>query len=169
MKSGPKILFGRSSMLPLLHLHAHHNGFAVRSCFVILLNQCQTLTILRFGRDPRSTLFSAYDAQQRPKSQSTSPYRANASPYNPSSERSIHSSSNPAFGAYPGSQANGGPNNGSKFRSATPNQKGQYSDAVLNELESQNDAQLEGMSAKVRMLKDVCCAFCIATVVVEAG
>jgi hypothetical protein len=33
--------------------------------------------------------------------------------------------------------------------------RGQYSDAVLNELESQNDTQLEGMSAKVKMLKDV--------------
>jgi hypothetical protein len=33
--------------------------------------------------------------------------------------------------------------------------RGQYSDAVLDELESQNDAQVEGMTAKVRMLKDV--------------
>ncbi|KAL9066260.1 MAG: hypothetical protein Q9157_007210 [Trypethelium eluteriae] len=49
--------------------------------------------------------------------------------------------------------ANGG------FRSATPNKRGQYSDAVLNELESQNDAQVEGISAKVRMLKDVSVSF----------
>jgi len=34
--------------------------------------------------------------------------------------------------------------------------RGQYSDAVLSELEGQNDVQLEGMSAKVKMLKDVC-------------
>ncbi len=33
--------------------------------------------------------------------------------------------------------------------------RGQYSDAVLSELESQNDNELEGMSAKVKMLKDV--------------
>ena len=33
--------------------------------------------------------------------------------------------------------------------------RGQYSDAVLSELESQNDSELEGMSAKVKMLKDV--------------
>ena len=33
--------------------------------------------------------------------------------------------------------------------------RGQYSDAVLSELENQNDEQLEGMSAKVKMLKDV--------------
>lgn len=42
------------------------------------------------------------------------------------------------------------------FRSATPNRKGQYSAQVLEELESQNDAQVEGLSAKVKMLKDVC-------------
>lgn len=35
--------------------------------------------------------------------------------------------------------------------------RGQYSDAVLNELESQNDAQIEGIMGKVRVLKDVCC------------
>lgn len=45
--------------------------------------------------------------------------------------------------------------------------RGQYSDAVLNELESQNDAQVEGILGKVRVLKDVrdvptssCCCCC---------
>ena len=33
--------------------------------------------------------------------------------------------------------------------------RGQYSDAVLSELENQNDQELEGISAKVKMLKDV--------------
>lgn len=33
--------------------------------------------------------------------------------------------------------------------------RGQYSDAVLSELENQNESQIEGMSAKVKMLKDV--------------
>lgn len=33
--------------------------------------------------------------------------------------------------------------------------RGQYSDAVLSELENQNDSQIEGMSARVKMLKDV--------------
>lgn len=42
------------------------------------------------------------------------------------------------------------------FRPATPNSRGQYSDAVLNELESQNDGQVEGIMGKVRQLKDVC-------------
>lgn len=41
------------------------------------------------------------------------------------------------------------------FRPATPNRKGQYSDAVLNELESQNDAQVAGILGKVKTLKDV--------------
>lgn len=33
--------------------------------------------------------------------------------------------------------------------------RGQYSDATLNELESQNDGQVEGILGKVRILKDV--------------
>ncbi|KAJ3943918.1 protein transport protein bet1, partial [Colletotrichum tropicale] len=33
--------------------------------------------------------------------------------------------------------------------------RGQYSDAVLNELESQNDEQVEGIMGKVKMLKSV--------------
>lgn len=33
--------------------------------------------------------------------------------------------------------------------------RGQYSDATLNELESQNDGQVEGMLGKVKMLKDM--------------
>ena len=41
------------------------------------------------------------------------------------------------------------------FRPATPNKKGQYSNAVLGELESQNEDQVGEMSKKVRMLKDV--------------
>ncbi|KAK4216238.1 hypothetical protein QBC37DRAFT_417190 [Rhypophila decipiens] len=41
------------------------------------------------------------------------------------------------------------------FRPATPNRKGQYSDAVLNELESQNDSQVEGILGKVKVLKDM--------------
>ena len=36
--------------------------------------------------------------------------------------------------------------------------RGQYSDAVLSELENQNDQHLEGISAKVKMLKDVRCS-----------
>ena len=43
--------------------------------------------------------------------------------------------------------------------------RGQYSDAVLNELESQNDGQVEGIMGKVRQLKDVCCPFLITGVV----
>ncbi|KAF3203672.1 protein transport protein bet1, variant 2 [Orbilia oligospora] len=47
----------------------------------------------------------------------------------------------------------GAPSGG--YRPATPNSRGQYSHAVLDELESQNDAAIEAMSAKVRMLKDI--------------
>lgn len=42
------------------------------------------------------------------------------------------------------------------FRSATPNSRGQYSAAVLDELESQNDEHVGVLTSKVRMLKDVC-------------
>lgn len=37
--------------------------------------------------------------------------------------------------------------------------RGQYSDATLNELESQNDGQVEGILGKVRQLKDVSALF----------
>lgn len=38
----------------------------------------------------------------------------------------------------------------------TSYRRGQYSDAVLSSLESQNESEIEGISAKVKMLKDVC-------------
>jgi predicted patatin/cPLA2 family phospholipase len=41
------------------------------------------------------------------------------------------------------------------FRSATPNSRGQYSAAVLDELESQNEEQVGVLTGKVKMLKDV--------------
>lgn len=62
------------------------------------------------------------------------------------------------FSAYPGANssdmgqrrsADGG------FRSATPDKKGRYADAVYNELESQNDEQVGVMTEKVKMLKSV--------------
>ncbi len=37
--------------------------------------------------------------------------------------------------------------------------RGQYSDAVLNELESQNDQQVEGIMGKVKVLKEVSLLF----------
>lgn len=37
--------------------------------------------------------------------------------------------------------------------------RGQYSDAVLSELESQNDQQVEGILGKVKILKEVGFAF----------
>ncbi|KAI9775080.1 MAG: protein transport protein bet1 [Geoglossum umbratile] len=91
----------------------------------------------RFGpsslhqRDPRSALFEGYPGG----SSRTTPSPGRA----------------PLNGSVGGSSA--APYNA--FRPATPNSRGQYSDAVLSELESQNDTQLEGMSAKVKMLKDI--------------
>lgn len=57
---------------------------------------------------------------------------------------------------YPG-DGRASPRIASAYRPAAPNSRGQYSASVLEELESQNDAQVEGLSAKVKMLKDVCC------------
>ncbi|THZ58094.1 putative BET1 v-SNARE [Aureobasidium pullulans] len=98
----------------------------------------------------RSSLFSGYDQRSRPTSTSPNPYTA-------SNGYSIPSSSNSTFAAYPG---NGGigterAGSGASFRSATPDKRVAYSDAVLSELESQNDEQVSEMSKKVGMLKDV--------------
>lgn len=60
-----------------------------------------------------------------------------------------------------GSSSRGG------FRPATPNSRGQYSGAVLDELESQNDAQVEGIMGKVKVLKDV--SLCDVVVLGEDG
>ncbi|KAF2462319.1 hypothetical protein BDY21DRAFT_389965, partial [Lineolata rhizophorae] len=51
--------------------------------------------------------------------------------------------------------AAGGGGGAGGFRPATPNARGQYSDAVLSELESQNEEHLGGMIAKVKALKGV--------------
>ncbi|OAQ60964.1 ER-golgi SNARE complex subunit Bet1 [Pochonia chlamydosporia 170] len=90
----------------------------------------------RFGasslhqRDSRSALFEGYDDHNH----SQTPREYSPNPYSPS---------------YAYAKANGG------YRSATPNKRGQYSDAVLNELESQNDEQVAGILGKVRTLKDM--------------
>jgi hypothetical protein len=71
----------------------------------------------------------------------------------------------PSSSANSNGYGNGGLNPGygdGGYRPATPNKKGQYSDAVLNELESQNDGQVEGILGKVRMLKDVGVAFSLS-------
>lgn len=99
-------------------------------------------------RDSRSALFEGYTGSGA------------------DSRRGITPSPSRGYGyGYPGSS--GAPDgNGSQhlgvdsssrggFRPATPNRRGQYSDAVLNELESQNDAQIDGIMGKVRVLKDV--------------
>ncbi|KAK5133386.1 hypothetical protein LTR08_007820 [Meristemomyces frigidus] len=130
----------------------------------------------RFQRDSRNALFSNYDAQTRsrpssaasnpaPRSSSrNTPYSTlhadNSSPYalGVPSESSGQPATGAGFSAYPGATGDAigrrsGEGDGG-FRSATPNRKGQYSDAVIDELESQNDDHVSEMSKKVRMLKD---------------
>jgi blocked-early-in-transport protein 1 len=88
--------------------------------------------VRRFGasslhqRDSRSALFEGYNGgDHTPRGHSPNPYASSYPGYN---------------GAY---------------RAATPNKRGQYSDAVLDELESQNDDQITGILGKVRTLKHV--------------
>jgi len=97
----------------------------------------------------RSSLFSGYDQRSRPTSTSPNPYTASNGYNIPSS------SSNNTFAAYPGNSGTERANSGASFRTATPDKRGAYSDAVLSELESQNDEQVSEMSKKVGMLKDV--------------
>ncbi|OKL59076.1 hypothetical protein UA08_05852 [Talaromyces atroroseus] len=89
-------------------------------------------------RDPRSSssLFDSYSGDNR------------ASSSRPSSR-----SPNPSLNPYGYSSTNGQQYQ-QGYRTATPNSRGHYSDAVLDELESQNDHEVEGITAKVRALKD---------------
>lgn len=131
----------------------------------------------RFGpsslhqRDPRSALFEGYDGggAARAKNGNASPrdggYGYSASPgagmmgaerqaYRPATPNSRYEffyttyASTPQLGLALFKLGAIG-DNGRKFR-------GQYSDATLNELESQNDGQVEGILGKVKQLKDVC-------------
>ncbi|KAK7427559.1 protein transport protein bet1 [Neonectria magnoliae] len=96
----------------------------------------------RFGasslhqRDSRSALFDGYTGDGARRPVSASPSRGYG------------------YGGYssPANANGGGPD---KFRPATPNRRGQYSDAVLSELESQNDAHVEGILGKVKVLKSM--------------
>ncbi|KAF3033492.1 protein transport protein bet1 [Didymella heteroderae] len=130
----------------------------------------------RFGRDPaRDDLFSSYNRSASP---SKSKNKARTSPYNAGGYGLP--SDGPGFSAYPGSSnsANGslyggygagsgysvgakksddgygGGSNGG-YRSATPNSRGQYNSATLDELESQNEEQTGVLIGKVKMLKDL--------------
>ncbi|OGE51489.1 hypothetical protein PENARI_c013G01795 [Penicillium arizonense] len=93
-------------------------------------------------RDPRgsSSLFDQYGGDSRQPSRSPAP----AGGY--------------GYGDYSSPAHNGYSNNGAAgrgYQNASPDKKGHYSDAVLSSLESQNDAEVEGISAKVKMLKDI--------------
>ncbi|KAH8178342.1 SNARE domain-containing protein [Sarocladium implicatum] len=107
----------------------------------------------RFGnsslhqRDPRSALFEGYtgDAPRRQQySASPSPGVGGGYGYAGSSS----SGGQQHLGVDASSRAGG-------YRPATPNRRGQYSNAVMDELESQNDAHVEGILGKVRTLKSM--------------
>ncbi|KAI1760888.1 hypothetical protein GGR53DRAFT_525681 [Hypoxylon sp. FL1150] len=108
----------------------------------------------RFGnstlhqRDSRSALFEGYSGSGR---NSADPAARRPSPLG-GYGYGYAGGNGAAAGS--GAQHLGVENRGS-YRPATPNSRGQYSDAVLNELESQNDQQVEGILGKVKILKDV--------------
>jgi blocked-early-in-transport protein 1 len=142
----------------------------------------------RFGRDTaRDDLFSSYNRSASPSKSKNktraSPYNSTGGYGLPSS--SFPSSSSPGFSAYPSASQNGslysgggssygagnsgslgagfgaggsGRNDGG-YRAATPNSRGQYASATLDELESQNEEQTGVLIGKVKMLKDVCSLF----------
>ncbi|OQE16415.1 hypothetical protein PENSTE_c024G03514 [Penicillium steckii] len=92
----------------------------------------------RFPRQRPSNLFDSYGGESRPASRSPAP------------------SGGYGYGGYSGNTyGNGHTSDPGLFRNATPDKKGHYSDAVLSSLESQNDAEVEGISSKVKMLKDL--------------
>ncbi|KAJ9141855.1 Protein transport protein bet1 [Pleurostoma richardsiae] len=110
----------------------------------------------RFGasslhqRDSRSALFENYTGSGSDglRRATPSPSRLGGYGYGYPSGGGGGGSNGTAAGGHLGVENKG-------FRPATPNRKGQYSDAVLSELESQNDAQVEGIMGKVRILKDM--------------
>lgn len=108
-------------------------------------------------RDSRNDLFKGYTGGAGSSSRTAT---ASPSRLNPSSSGGSYGGgggynaapSQSSYGLGSTTPSYGGHNN---FRPATPNARGQYSDAVLNELESQNDAQVDGILGKVKILKDV--------------
>lgn len=109
----------------------------------------------RFGgsslhqRDSRNALFEGYTGGNSRRSSPAVNAGGNYG-YNPYGS--------PPVSAYPGYNGNAGGDSGGGYRAATPNSRGQYSDATLNELESQNDSEVAGILGKVKTLKNVSAA-----------
>jgi blocked-early-in-transport protein 1 len=116
----------------------------------------------RGRNDARDDLFSTYNRSASPSKSKQKP----KSPYGPGGYGYASPASDTSFSAYPGAPSNGSlypgtSSNGSygvdaTYRAATPNSRGQYSAAVLDELESQNENEHVGiLTNKVKQLKDV--------------
>ncbi|KAK3293439.1 uncharacterized protein B0H64DRAFT_404559 [Chaetomium fimeti] len=118
-------------------------------------------------RDSRSDLFKGYTGGAASRTVSASPNRQPQAQQQQQQYGNGGGGSGYGYGGYqPGGAGSGGGSAGASgsshlgvagpgYRPATPNRKGQYSDAVLNELESQNDEQVDGILGKVRLLKDM--------------
>ncbi|KAK3900799.1 hypothetical protein C8A05DRAFT_35550 [Staphylotrichum tortipilum] len=115
-------------------------------------------------RDSRSDLFKGYTGSSR--TASPNPRQQQQQQYPPQQQQQQYGAGSGGngygYGGYHHAPAGGSSGshlgvaeNRGGYRPATPNRKGQYSDAVLNELESQNDQQVEGILGKVKLLKDM--------------
>lgn len=115
-------------------------------------------------RDPRasSSLFDSYNGDSRPASRS--PGSVGGYGYGGYSGTDRPVNGNGSAGGYRGATPNAKYVAGYENKSEASNSKavliiilcrGHYSDAVLSHLESQNEEEVEGISAKVKMLKDV--------------
>ncbi|KAI1006257.1 hypothetical protein K3495_g1965 [Podosphaera aphanis] len=100
--------------------------------------------------DPRNALFENYQPTQIPRTidrkarRSPSP----ANPYQPGIGQVAQSMDSYGYRKNPTDDIH-------TFRAALPNKRGQYSDATLSSLESQNDSEVEGIMGKVRLLKNM--------------
>ncbi|KEZ46124.1 hypothetical protein SAPIO_CDS0983 [Scedosporium apiospermum] len=111
-------------------------------------------------RDPRSALFAGYDAGEaarRPVSASPNRYGGYGYPGNGTATGGDGNHLGVASGGYRPATPNKKEENAEGLGGGmlTSDARGQYSDAVLNELESQNDQQVDGILGKVKILKDM--------------
>ncbi|KAK2755695.1 protein transport protein bet1 [Arachnomyces sp. PD_36] len=106
----------------------------------------------RFSQRPSSSLFDSY--RTGPGDDDKKKRAGSRSPGGKLGGYGGFSGSGSGMNGMNGGLSPGGGENGG-FRAATPNKRGQYSDAVLSSLESQNDNEVEGITAKVKMLKDL--------------
>jgi blocked-early-in-transport protein 1 len=121
------------------------------------LSPHKDLTPRRFNSSQasRQRLFGDYDGARQHSQSPTKRPNGYATPPLSGSGRGTPPPPGGAFAAYPGANGHGqAPGVGVPSTRYT-DPRGPYSDAMLSELETQNDSQVFGLSSKVQKLKDV--------------